>query len=214
MIPLVHDFTGERVMIVGGGSVGARKARFFARDADTVVLSPDFAAEDYGDASLVRVRITPDTATEWISRSEPALVVTATDDTGLNETLANMAREQGALVNRADEAGPRDFGSVVVPATVRDDPVTVAVTTGGRSPALSRYLREGIEEEVEGSGDMAQLTARIRADLKAEGVEPAVRRSAIRSVVRSQVVWKALRGGTANARREAEDIVQDIVEDR
>lgn len=214
MIPLVHDFTGEHVMIVGGGSVGARKARFFAEEAETVVFSPEFTAEDYGDANLVRVRITPATATDWVSRTNPALVVTATDDAAVNEALASGARNQGALVNRADEAGPRDFGSVVVPATVRDDPVTIAVTTGGRSPALSRYLREEIEEEFEGVGDMAELTASIRTDLKAEGVDPETRRAAVRSVVRSQAVWKALRGGTANARREAEDIVHDIIEDR
>jgi precorrin-2 dehydrogenase/sirohydrochlorin ferrochelatase len=214
MIPLVHDFAGERVVIVGGGSVGARKARLFGNEAETVLFSPDFPAEDYGDAALVRVRVTPETAPAWVSRTAPALVVTATADQAVNEALARAARDSGALVNRADQSGPRDVGSVVVPATVRDEPVTVAVTTGGRSPALSRYLREEIEAQLHSSGDMARLTASIRDDLKSQEVEPTKRQEAIRSVVRSQAVWKALRGGTANARREAEDIVQDIVKDR
>ena len=30
MIPLLHDFDGETVLVVGGGPVGARRARTFA----------------------------------------------------------------------------------------------------------------------------------------------------------------------------------------
>ncbi|MDR9382052.1 MAG: NAD(P)-dependent oxidoreductase, partial [Natronomonas sp.] len=49
MIPLYHDFTDETVLVFGGGPVGARKARRFAREAAVVVVSPEFAADDYGD---------------------------------------------------------------------------------------------------------------------------------------------------------------------
>jgi hypothetical protein len=39
MIPLLHDFTGATVLVFGGGTVGARKARRFASEADVVVVS-------------------------------------------------------------------------------------------------------------------------------------------------------------------------------
>lgn len=214
MIPLGHDFTDETVLIVGGGSVGARKARRFAAEAQTVVLSPTFADGDFGDAELVRTALTPLTAEAWVERVAPFLVVAATDDEDLNDALAAAARGVGALVNRADEAGARATDSVVVPATVRDDPVTIAVTTGGNSPALSRYLRQRIEADLEGAGEMAELTGEIRHALKADGVDPAVRREAVRAVVRSDPVWKALRTGEANPRREADAVIQEVVDDR
>jgi len=228
MIPLVHDFRGESVLVVGGGSVGARKARRFAREADVTVLSPAFGGREFGGAELVRAAPDPDAAADWVARVDPALVVAATDDAEVNAAFAAAARDAGALVNRADEsvaaaadsrggdgeggaAGNRGAGRVVVPATAGDDPVTVAVSTGGRSPALSKYLREEIEAEFAGAGGMAELTAALREDLRATALPPADRRDAVRAVVRSEPVWKALRTGDANPRERAEAAVERAV---
>lgn len=213
MIPLGHDFEGETVLVVGGGSVGARKARRFAREADVVVLSPAFADAEFGDADLVQTAPAPADAAEWVERTEPALVVAATDDSAVNDAFAAAARDAGALVNRADESGSRAADSVVVPATVRDDPVTVAVSTDGTSPALSKYLRERFEAEFEGAGAMADLTADLRADLKAADVAPETRQEAVRAVVQASPVWKALRSGGTNARETAADVVTRVVGD-
>jgi len=209
VIPLAHDFGGETVVVLGGGDVGARKARRFAREARVVVVSPSFADADFGDAELVDAEPTPDAVPGIVDRHAPALVVAATDDPAVNDAAERAARERGALVNRADEAGGRDAGSVTVPATVRDDPVAVAVSTGGTSPALARLLRERIEGEIEGAGAMAALTGELRAQLREEGVPPEERRAAMRAVVRSSAVWKALRGGDRKARDEAVCVIRN-----
>ena len=221
MIPLFHDFDGETVLVVGGGSVATRKARRFASEAAVVVVSPAFSdalrematdGVDDGDAGtvdLVREAPDADAVADWVERTDPALVVAAPDDPAVNAAAEAAARTAGALVNRTDEAGGRDAGSVVVPAPVADDPVTVAVSTGGTSPALAKYLRERIEADLEGAGAMAALTGEIRAELKAAGVDPETRRDAVRAVVRSGPVWKALQAGDANAREEANRVVQE-----
>lgn len=209
MIPLYHDFDGETVLVFGGGRVGARKARRFAAEARTVVLSPAFADAGFGGAERVRVAPDPDDAADWIARADPALVVAATDDGGLNDAVAAAAREAGALYNRADRAGGRDHDSVVVPATVRDDPVRVAVSTGGTSPALAKHLRERIESELDGAGGMADLTGELRERLKREGAPPEERRRAIRAVVRSPEVWKALRTGNDKATQVATRVIRE-----
>jgi len=226
MIPLFHDFHGEAVLVVGGGSVGARKARRFAAEADVTVLSPAFGDREFGDANLLEAGPGPQDAADWVARVDPALVVAATDDESVNAAFADAAREAGALVNRADESrgsgreddeddeeAGRGADSVVVPATAGEDPVTVAVSTGGRSPALSKYLRERFEAEFAGAGAMAALTDDLRADLKAAGVPAADRRDAVRAVVRSEPVWKALRTGDANPRERAEAAVRRAVGD-
>jgi len=210
MIPLLHDFRGATVLVFGGGPVGARKARRFDQEADVVVVSPTFDGA-FGDAALVRASPGPDDVAAWIERTDPALVVAATDDDAFNEAAAAAARSQGSLVNRADRAGGREADSVVVPATVRDDPVVVAVATGGRSPALSRYLREQLEGELAGAGAMADLTAEVRAELAERGVDPETRREAVRAVVRSPSVWKALRTGTPKPRREADSVIEELL---
>lgn len=211
MIPLLHDFSGATVLIFGGGSVGARKARRFAREARVIVLSPSFKGE-FGDAELVRAAPDEGDASRWIERADPALVVAATDDAELNAAIEAAARDAGALVNRADERGARDPGSVVVPATVRSDPVVIAIATGGASPALSKHLRCRIESELDelpAAGEMAELTAEVGRELRERGVDPDRRRAAVSALVESSDVWKALRTGAPNR----EQVVRAVIDD-
>lgn len=211
MIPLLHDFTGETVLVFGGGPVGARKARRFAREARVVVVSPTFADADFGGAERLRASPAPDDVPDWFDRVDPVLAVAATDDAALNARIESEARERGLLVNRTDSHGERDTGSVVVPATVRDGEVVVAVSTGGTSPALSKHLRERIEDELEHSGAMAELTGDIREELQEREVPPEDRRRAVRAVVESRRVWKLLGTRGTKARRTADDVVDDVV---
>jgi len=213
MIPLLHDFTDETVLVFGGGPVGARKARRFATEARVVVVSPDFAATDFGDAALIRARPTPDAVADWLSRVDPALVVAATDDSDLNEAVETAARDQGRLVNRADAAGERPAGSVVLPAIARDGPVVVGVGTGGRSPALSAHLRDRIQQEVDGAGEMARLTAALRTELADRELPADRRRAALRAVLANRDVWTALDSGGSNARQLAENVIDNVTGD-
>ena len=226
IVPLGIEMAGATVLIVGGGPVGARKSRRFVRaGARVVVLSPSFADEAFAPSrrsgtsvaggTVEKVRTAPsadiDDARDWLDRLDPLLVVCATDDEAVNEAFATAAREAGILRNRADVAGSEDAGSVVVPATVEDDGVVVSVSTGGRSPALSAYLREQFETEIEGAGEMAALSGEIRSELKERGIEPALRRAAVRAVVKDAGVWKALRTRNANPRQAAETVVESVV---
>jgi precorrin-2 dehydrogenase/sirohydrochlorin ferrochelatase len=117
------------------------------------------------------------------------------------------------LVNRADSSASETAGDgvadVVVPATVTDGDVRVAISTGGRSPALAKYLRERIEAEIEGAEAMAALSGELRAELRTADLDPSTRRDAIRAVVRDPEVWKALRTGTSNPRQEATRVIRN-----
>ena len=218
MIPLYHDLSGETVLVVGGGAVGRRKALGFAEEARVVVVSPAFdepLIEAAGAGSSIDlVRAAPDAATVpgWIDRVAPALVVAATDDPAVNAAAEAAALDSGLLINRTDVSGGRDPGSVVVPATVEDDPVRVAISTGGRSPALSKALRERIGSEIEGAGAMAELSGELREELSEAGVDPETRREAIRRVVRSEGVWKGLQKGRSKARIEANNVIEEVVD--
>jgi precorrin-2 dehydrogenase/sirohydrochlorin ferrochelatase len=215
MIPLLHDFADEIVLVFGGGPVGARKARRFAREARVIVVSPEFSDSDFGDSERVRAAPAPADVAGWFKRTDPALAVAATDDAAVNDAVARAAHERGSLLNRADRSGGGDGSQrdVVVPATVRDDPVLMAVATGGRSPALSRYLRECFEEKFADAGAMATLTGELREQLR-EDTPPEERRAAIRAVVRSERVWKALGDGTHTPVQEAQSVISDVLSEQ
>lgn len=209
MIPLFHDFSDATVLIFGGGPVGARKARRFAAEARTIVVSPDFDGE-FGGAELVRAAPDPESVAGWVERAAPVLVVAATGKENVNDAAAAAARERGVLHNRADRSGAReDERSVVVPATVSEGDVTAALSTGGRSPALSRHLREELESTFDGADAMAELSALVREELQAMDVPPEERRAAVRSFVRDPRVWKGLRAGSRKAKQEAVSVLAD-----
>ncbi len=219
MIPLFHDLDGEAVLVFGGGTVGARKTRRFADEARVVVISPEFddaivdRGIDDGNVNLVRAAPKPDDAAAWIDRMSPALVVAATDDAALNAAVEAAALDADLLVNRTDRAGDRDPRSVVVPATVTDGSVRVAVSSGAQSPALSKALRERIEAEIDGAGAMADLSGTLRKTLRDRNVAPEDRRAAIRAVVRSDRVWKALQEGGSKGSQEAESVIEEVLEE-
>ncbi len=216
MIPLLHDFTGETVLVFGGGDVGARKARRFAREARVVVVAPSFSGDAFGDAERVRAAPTADAATVagWLDRTRPALVVAATDDTAMNAAIETAAAEQDVIVNRTDTAGSRPPGSVIVPATIREGDVVVAIATSGTSPALAAELRRRIEPALEGADELAAITADVREDLKTRGVAPADRRRALRAVAQSSAVWKDLGTGRTNVRRTVDAVVEAALGDK
>ena len=223
MIPLYHNFAGETVLVFGGGAVGARKASRFADEARVVVVSPafderlvDLAEGNSESVELLRAEPDADGVGEWVDRVDPALVVAATNDAAVNAAAEAAALDAGLLVNRtdvstADRPDDRDARSVVVPATVEDDPVRVALSTGGASPALAKALRERIEAEIDGAGAMAELSGALRAELKDRGVTPEKRRKAIRRVVRSEGVWKGLQKGDSYGRQEADSVIEEVL---
>lgn len=204
MFPLVHDFAGDRVLVLGGGPVGARRARRLSRDARVIVLSPDFADGDFGDAQLVRAAPSPAQVADWIETVDPVLVVAATDDPGVNEAAVLAGRDYGSLVNRADTDVGSGSGVVSFPAVVQNGSVVAAVTTGGDSPALSGYLRDRIEELLQGSSEVAEASRAIRSDLRERGIDSEERRAILRSILESDAVWDAARdpqGDTLEASR-------------
>lgn len=214
MIPLVHDLADETVVVFGGGPVGARKARRFAREAAVVVVSPAFVDEPFGGADRVRAAVDPTDVGDWLDRLEPALVVAGTDDPAVNEAIEAAALDRRILVNRADRAGARPAGSVIVPATVREGPVLAAVSTEGTAPTLSRALRVRLEAELAGAGRVANAIDAVAERLRAEAVEPAAERAAVRAVAASDAVWAAARDDRAEVDAVAAAVAEEALEDR
>lgn len=133
---------GRRCLVVGGGLVALRKAeglvaagaapRVVAREAvpELVVLA---------ERGVIRLDLRPFDPADL---DAAFLVIAATDDAALNRQISAEAQARGALVNVVDVPDESNF---IVPAVVRRGEMTLAVSTGGASPALARRLRERLE---------------------------------------------------------------------
>ncbi len=141
MLPLILDTRGKRAVVFGGGEVGLRKARFFAREAEVTVISrsfvPGFETLDSNITKIVS-EIGPDQEDQI---DEADFVIVATENRELNDRLEARAIKAGKYCNRAD-----GVSSFLIPSMVEGRNFILAISTLGRSPAMSRYLRDFLEE--------------------------------------------------------------------
>lgn len=163
--PAFLELAGKPCLVIGGGSVALQKTRDLraAGAAVTVVATrfrPEFARLR-GVRRLSRA-FRPEDLPSGAAR--PWLVVAATDDEALHARVAALARRRRIWANVVDRTPLCDF---IVPSVVRRGPLTLAVSTGGRSPALAKFVgaraRAWIGPEV---ARLGQWLARRRPALK------------------------------------------------
>jgi uroporphyrin-III C-methyltransferase / precorrin-2 dehydrogenase / sirohydrochlorin ferrochelatase len=159
-LPLFVDLRDRLVVVVGGGSVAARKVELLLRAHARVrivspALDPELAL--YRDAGRIDYRPVPFSAAQLDGAS---LAIAATDDEAVNAAVAEAARERGLWVNVVDDA---QRSTVIFPAIVDRSPLVVAIGTEGSSPTLARRVRAQIEALLPSRlGDLARFAARWR----------------------------------------------------
>ena len=167
---------GCPVYLIGGGRVAYRKLTGLlpCEPHITVIaplLHPQVAA--LVQAGACRHRRVPFSPTVLDDHPRPLLVFAVTDRAPLNRGIAHACRDRGLLCNSADDVESSGF---LVPAVVRQGAVTLAVATGGHSPALSRLIKERLQRHLEpGWGALAALFGGMRAHVKERLPEPEVR---------------------------------------
>jgi uroporphyrin-III C-methyltransferase/precorrin-2 dehydrogenase/sirohydrochlorin ferrochelatase len=163
--PVFLDLRARPVTVVGGGTVASAKiAGLLAAGASVTVVAPriDPAIANLG-AGVTRV----ERAFEP-SDLDGAWFVVAAATPEVNRAVADAARERRLFVNAVDD---KDAASAFLGGVVRKGGVTLAVSTGGDSPALAGLLREALEAVLP---DDVEQWARIGSELRAAWKRDAV----------------------------------------
>ncbi len=174
-LPLWVEMSGRRVLVVGGGRVGTRRALMFrGAGAEVTVVGLGFSGElverARGDPGLRLV--------EMDARDEARLeelvkwadiVVVATPSSEVNDLAWRLARRHRRWVNDATDASRTE---IVVPyrLSLLGGALEVAVTTEGRSGVVARHAKDKIRRCLEGDRELETLYEamwRIKPVLKA-----------------------------------------------
>ena len=182
MYPINLCLKGRRCAVIGGGKVAWRKSRaLLAAGAQVTIISPELHPDLLECAAQIP-------ACRWYKAVYAPgllegffLVFCAADDRRVNQQAAREARELGVLVNAASEPELCDF---MVPARIERGDLLITVSTGGKSPALARLLRERLEQEFsEADGvwleHLAVLREKLKRELKDTGKRQAFWRAAL-----------------------------------
>ena len=210
LLPLMIDLSGRQVVIIGGGSVGERKATLFSKYADTTVISAGFTPKleelkDGGKVKLVQADLgsmSNDKIADIISNA--FLVIPATNDTSLNSRIVEIAQKSDILINKVDSVG-----DVVVPSVITRGDLTIGISTLGSSPALSKYTRKKIEQVITPQyADMIRLQNEMRTYLKQTVSEQEKRKEILWAILNNRGVWDALSESYEKAYNIANSIVK------
>ncbi|HUP49614.1 MAG TPA: bifunctional precorrin-2 dehydrogenase/sirohydrochlorin ferrochelatase [Thermoanaerobaculia bacterium] len=162
--PIYLDIEDRDVLIIGGGTVCARKAETMMKyGARVTVVSPEFAGEieEWSREGVLRLRRKTYDAADLKGAS---IVIASTDDPCVNARIARDCRRRRIPVNVVDVTHLCEF---IVPAIVERGSVQIAVSTGGKSPALARTLKEDLQRFVGPEYDeVNRLLGTLRAGAK------------------------------------------------
>lgn len=142
--PLFLSLDGRLCLVIGGGTVGERKARRLIEYGAKVFLVAERLSpwlEVQVSTQLVSLL---DTSYHADLMNDMVLVFAATNDKSLNRQIAADARERGVWCNMATDP---EEGDVLLPSIFERGSLTVAFSTGGVAPGVAKLIRERFETE-------------------------------------------------------------------
>lgn len=143
--PAFLDLRGRRCLVVGGGAVASRKvAGLLECGARVTVVSPALVPALTRLVATARLEHRARAFRKADARGA-RLVIAATGVASVDDAVATAARRHGALVNAVDRPARCDF---IYGSVLRRGELQIAVSTGGRAPALAREIRRRLEPVV------------------------------------------------------------------
>lgn len=130
------------VIVVGGGTEGLRKVNsLLTQNCKILVISDKINTQlsKYEKEKKITFKKIKLKNTSFLSKYKPFLVMAATDDKQLNRKIVEKAKKMRCYVYAIDDPKVSDFSH---PSVINiEDTVQIAISTGGKSPAMARKLR-------------------------------------------------------------------------
>jgi len=208
-LPINLDVRGKHVVVVGGGEVAARKVALLQEcGAVITVVSPDVTPVLAATEGIRRVpRCYRRTDLDGCS-----LVISATNVEAVNQQVWRDASAAGLPINVVDSP---EHCTVTFPAVVRRGSLTVAISTGGASPALAAQVRRMLEDTLgEEYGQHLDLLAEMRVNVKASGLPGSERAQVLRRMADPAVRDLLLREGVESARKALTAMLEQVLDRR
>lgn len=205
-LPVMLNIADRMCVVVGGGNVAARKITgLLEADASITLISPEIADSIKNLLQHIHWEQRPYKAGD-LEAYHPALVYAATHDEVVNRQIAQEANALGVLVNVADELNESSFSNMI---TIRRSPLTIALHTGGTSPALAKHLGAVLDTAI---GEEYAILAHWLGDLRAASREQldtqAQRQQLYEAVLTSDILNLLRQQQVDTARQQFDALVQ------
>jgi len=210
-LPLLIDFSDKIVVIFGGGAVGERKAKRFCEKAPVTIVSSTLTEElkkmEADDSFLfIQKDISKLTDGEIFDCiSDAFLAIAATSDSEVNSRIVSMAKAAGILIN--DTEGTDE---VVIPSFIERGGLQIAISSGGESPAMTKFARMKIESALgDNFEQMIELQSEMREYLKTVEPDQKKRQEILWKIMNDDEIWALLSADFEKAKEKALKKIQE-----
>jgi len=162
------NITNKKCLVIGGGNVAYRKILSLLEfDGTVTAISPKFIKDIWELSKNNRI--------ELIERKYQKkdvqnynLVIVATNDKMLNKEISKECIDNNIPVNVVDD---KELSTFITPSVIRRGDLTISISTNGKSPLLSRRIREMLENViVEEFGGLISELSSTRDKLKSSSM--------------------------------------------
>lgn len=197
-LPIFFNIKHRLCVVIGGGDVATRKvAMLLKADASVTLVSPTLCQELSLLVEEGKIQYRKSTF-EAEQLHGACLVIAATDNEVVNETVSIAAKSQNIPVNVVDAP---DLCTFTMGSIIDRSPVVIAVSSEGKAPVLARYIRTKIETMLPASyGRIAAIAGEFREQVKAKFTTSQARRRFWEDVLQGPIVERILSGQEDAAR--------------
>ncbi|MBU0520186.1 bifunctional precorrin-2 dehydrogenase/sirohydrochlorin ferrochelatase [bacterium] len=145
-LPLFFNIENQPCLVVGGGTVALRKVeQLLLAGAEVTIISPEVEADlqkviEQGACVWEQRKYSDDDLTNF------RLVIATTNQPEVNRYIYTVCISKGIPVNVVDQP---ELCTVIFPSIVRRGPITMAISSGGQTPFLTKALRKELENYLE-----------------------------------------------------------------
>ena len=133
---------GNLVIVVGAGNEGMKKVKsLLTQDCNILVISnrANPQIDTLVKSKKIKFKKLKLLDANFLTKYKPYLVMATTNDKELNQTIVRKAKKMNCYVYASDDPEVSDFAH---PSVINiEDTVQIAISTGGKSPAMARKLK-------------------------------------------------------------------------
>lgn len=176
--PFFEDIDGKTFLVIGGGKVAKGKVKRLKPFTDNILV---LAKEtDIQGVCVLRK------AFEENDLDLGDYVIGATDDCALNESIAALCRQKNIPVNIVDAPSLCTF---IFPSLIKRGDLIVGICTGGKSPAMSQYIRGEIEQALPDNveeilDELSDLRERLKQEVPNQADRAAILKKKLTELVK------------------------------
>ncbi len=210
------NLQSKKIIIVGGGNEAKKRINSLLKQECTIIIIADSVNSQINKlAKTKKIKIIKQKIadTKFISKLNPNLIITTTNDRMLNQKIINAAKKKGIIVYSSDNPEDSDFSN---PAIIDfENMIQIAIFTGGRSPVMSKKIKEKLEKvlkKIITKEDISQIKIQKMARKLAKEVisTQEQRREFLHSIMRDNEIDQLIKDGQVKkAEKRAITILRD-----